>query len=126
MKKVQIVTMYMRSPEELPEPIKDKYFTTTWAAELFPPTQERGPVFASRKYVEPELQLGKWIPKSRIKVIKIKKGFSARIVFVNSVTFSLAFRKRLHCFHDPAYHPLRLFRNPHHNNPFMWLPVNHQ
>lgn len=59
--------------------IKDKYFTTTWAAELFPPTQERGLVFAFRKYVEPEPQHGKWGPEESYQDYKIKKGFSARI-----------------------------------------------
>lgn len=40
--------------------ISDTYFTTTWAAELFPPTNNRGPAFALRKYVEPEPSHGKW------------------------------------------------------------------
>ena len=45
--------------------INDKYFTTTWAAEFFPPTQERGPVFALRKFVEPEPKHGKWGPEEK-------------------------------------------------------------
>ncbi len=43
--------------------IDKDYFTTTWAAEFFPPTQERGPAFALRKYTEPEPQHGEWGPE---------------------------------------------------------------
>lgn len=43
--------------------IPDTYFTTTWAAEFFPSTNERGPAFALRKYVEPEHSHGKWGPE---------------------------------------------------------------
>jgi hypothetical protein len=43
--------------------IPDIYFTTTWAAEFFPPTTERGSAFALRKYVESEPRHGKWGPE---------------------------------------------------------------
>lgn len=52
--------------------MKDTYFSTTWAAELCPPTKEKGAVFFLRKYIEPEPSQGGWGPEETFEEYKKK------------------------------------------------------